>query len=127
MIDMKDAQSIFDTVAKHLLTQGEQSYDEVYGCLYRGPEGRTCAIGCLIDDKYYDPDMEGRNIDGLYDEFFGMFPDGFFQHRKLLAALQEMHDGLPPQLWADELMVIAEAHNLNKRVVEDHAGDRSGL
>lgn len=28
-------------------------------CMYRGPDGVRCAIGCLVDDDDYDPNWEG--------------------------------------------------------------------
>ena len=64
---MSDLQTIFDRVARHLLTQGEPcadgNADRRYAkCLYRGPGGRSCAVGCLITDANYSADLEGTSM-----------------------------------------------------------------
>lgn len=50
-------QEIFDTVSVHLLTQNEKSQESSFysSCLYRGPNGTKCAVGCLIKDEFYQP------------------------------------------------------------------------
>lgn len=62
-------QQIFDTVVKHLAAQKTRSYGtyKSHGvwstsCLYHGPNGTKCAVGCLIPDEKYSPDMEGLNV-----------------------------------------------------------------
>ena len=66
MIDHK--QELFDKVSKHLLTQNAKSvrfrpvYDQWPECRYRGDNHLSCAVGCLIDDKYYNPDCEGVSV-----------------------------------------------------------------
>ncbi len=57
-------QKIFDRVTQHLLNQRYPSVqDEIdESCLYRGPKGRSCSIGCLIDDEYYNEMLEGNTI-----------------------------------------------------------------
>lgn len=54
-------QMIFDTVRAHLLRQNRPSVNDI-GCAYRGEGGTMCAVGCLIDDRYYDPHFEGDNL-----------------------------------------------------------------
>jgi len=52
-------QEWFDTSVRGLRAQGGPSVCEVSGfCVYRGPEGRKCAIGFLIPDEKYDILME---------------------------------------------------------------------
>lgn len=86
------AQDIFDTVLTHLRKQGKPSMDIVQGdarCLYRGPGGTSCAIGCLMPDELYDADkMEHRGI----SEFIDIFPPEFHEHQTLLSDLQGAHD-----------------------------------
>ena len=56
-------QELFDKVAKHLLTQREPAIAKDYtACRYRAPDGKSCAIGCLIDDKHYKEDYEGVGV-----------------------------------------------------------------
>lgn len=57
-------QEIFDTVARHLLTQGARSMvpDGPRMCAYRGAEGRKCAVGVLIKDEFYRPALERQGM-----------------------------------------------------------------
>lgn len=67
-----DRQAIFDRVATHLLTQMVKSTrdhipedpldTDTYTdnrCMYRGANGTSCAIGCLIPDDKYEARFEG--------------------------------------------------------------------
>lgn len=48
-------QSAFDAVVKHSRTQKSKSMSpDGSNCLYRGPEGNKCWIGCLIPDNVFD-------------------------------------------------------------------------
>jgi hypothetical protein len=90
-------QEVFDYVSTFLLKQGVPSKDltqKNQPCLYRGPNGTKCAVGCLIPDELYDPVMESMPVVS-----FGKFPDvyamlGLGKHSRysLLAALQLSHD-----------------------------------
>ena len=55
-------QEMFDTMAAHLLKQGERSVSPInpQQCRYRGDHGLKCAVGALIKDKFYKPSLEGR-------------------------------------------------------------------
>lgn len=64
-------QETFDTVFRHLVKQGRRSMttQASYGenrdterCSYRGKGGTSCAIGCLIPDELYSPDIEGKSF-----------------------------------------------------------------
>lgn len=56
-------QGIFNKVVKHLIKQGRRAMIASNGnCAYRGLGGTSCAVGCLINDKNYKPDLEGRLI-----------------------------------------------------------------
>jgi hypothetical protein len=118
-------QEIFDTVAKHLFTQGKQSTDYV-SCLYRGPEGTKCAVGILIPDAAYDADMERCSVAGLFDpdacqldEF--SLPAWMAEHVNLLQRLQDVHD--TKHHWDDdermrwELSLAAQAYGLDDSIL----------
>lgn len=66
MPNQAEAQEIFNKVATHLLTQGKRSVASDGSCMYRGPEGTKCAIGCLIEDDEYHPLLEGKGAYGLF-------------------------------------------------------------
>ena len=89
-----DTQTVVDKVLQHLWDQGECSYNES-GCAYRGANGTKCALGILIPDELYHPDMEGlsfhqlcRKFDAVayLPEICAIVPVG--------ATLQDLHDGL---------------------------------
>lgn len=114
-------QEIFDTVAHHLLTQGEQSLGgTVDGCAYRGDDGRKCAVGCLIPDELYSPHMEGKTIMG--EEVYTVLQElGLMDGNKgkLLGDLQFLHDHdeQVPYSWEEDLLSIARGYQLDPTVV----------
>jgi hypothetical protein len=109
-------QEIFDRVAVHLLTQNERSADEIF-CKYRGPEGRMCAVGCLIPDEVYDIKMEGLATRSLIDHhpvIKDLFePDAL----GMLGGLQNIHDHKNIREWKQALIDLATANLLDYKVV----------
>jgi hypothetical protein len=56
---MFDKQKVFDTVVAHLRKQQTISrFENGKGCAYRGPNGTSCAVGCLIPDELYSATIE---------------------------------------------------------------------
>lgn len=56
-------QDIFEFTTTELLKQGKASMMSEFGissCLYRHPDGLKCAVGHLIDDEFYDEEMENQ-------------------------------------------------------------------
>jgi len=102
-------QEIFDTVAKHLFTQGCRSIevdddgDEL--CLYRGPKGRMCAIGVLIPDELYQESMEHQSSNNLLETPRYGLPAWMTDNKQLLGSLQQVHDS--PLKWEDSLAMRA--------------------
>jgi hypothetical protein len=133
-------QEIFDTVARHLFTQGERAgvlvADDVDGdpdfaCKYRAPGGRSCAVGVLIPDKAYREDMEGTGIMGVYTAFSGVLPGWMADNLKLLTSLQSVHDDY--HSWKstatlrEALFIAADFHGLNASVLEGLALIKSNV
>lgn len=56
-INNSSCQEIYDKVLNHLVKQGKKSIDSY--CKYRGPDNTSCAVGCLIPDDEYTPELEG--------------------------------------------------------------------
>jgi hypothetical protein len=54
------SQETFNRVVQHLRDQGEKSFNDKYKCAYRGTQGRSCAVGCLISDSQYRSGLEGQ-------------------------------------------------------------------
>jgi hypothetical protein len=59
-------QPLFDEIVAHLRKQNARSLNVsqltgASGCAYRGDNGLTCAVGCLIPDELYSPFIEGSS------------------------------------------------------------------
>lgn len=113
-------QEIFEKVAKHLLVQNEQSSDPIYDkCMYRDPDGRKCAVGCLIPDDKYFPMMDFM-FQPLYNNSSVKHALGDagidvenLEIMNLLQALQSTHDSYQPEEWVKRLKSVALMHKLD--------------
>lgn len=120
-------QEIFDTVTKHLSGMKKQSlragmFYEL--CAYRDLEGNKCAVGCLITDDEYTPEMdETGDVSALCEE--GLLPERLIPHIDLLSSLQDVHDR--EVNWVDnregmvfDLKEIASEYKLDSSVVDQY-------
>lgn len=55
-------QELFDTVALHLITQGKRATNQQGVPVYRASDGSKCAIGIIIPDRLYVPEIEYMDI-----------------------------------------------------------------
>jgi hypothetical protein len=99
-------QEIFDTVAKHLFTQGKPAKQMVPDpdsddgednqCRYRAADGTKCAVGVLIPDELYVESMEGQSLSGLIlnlgRQRLPELPSWMKENDRLLMDLQATHD-----------------------------------
>lgn len=108
-------QEIFDTVAKHLLTQMERS-ESRKGCLYRGPNGLKCAVGVLIKDEFYSEELEYATAD-VSEVMAALEKSGVF-YDEIMIDLQILHDEFYPVVWKASLNKVAERNNLSPAVLE---------
>lgn len=127
-------QEIFDTVAKHLFSQGQRAMmnnnhglDGEY-CAYRGENGMKCAVGVLIPDDMYDPDMDkfggdGTSIDCILHKYPDKVPEWFHENSVFLESLQDIHDSASNWVCTEEmkhrLSELAEELNLNNSVLSN--------
>lgn len=88
-IDMTE-QEAFTAALQHLRRQGCQAKSDALNCAYRTPEGHKCAVGALIPDELYMPEMEGKPADdaliaSLFSNLDAEFLDDlqFFLHDDL--------------------------------------------
>lgn len=51
-----------DKVIEQGCKSGDRDEDGDYMCLYRGPNGTKCAVGHLIADELYTPELEQLNV-----------------------------------------------------------------
>jgi hypothetical protein len=103
---------IIERVTEHLLGQGVPSVagnDVGYSCAYRGADGLKCAVGCLITDEAYTPDLEGEGVRNplvvaaLEKSGIECTPSIL----NLLNELQEIHDFEDPEAWAARLEKVS--------------------
>lgn len=126
---MEKLTEVYNTVRKHLLEQNEKSKlnPALHFCMYRGADGRKCAIGVLIKDEYYNSDLESKPINfdkpmaavllSLGEEVvWDMQADRFriycaglkltkYQKnlQRMLVYLQQTHDNAPVEHWRAHL------------------------
>jgi hypothetical protein len=110
---------MFSKVQAHLLGQLEQSQNDAGECVYRGPNGTMCAIGCLIKDEHYRPEFEGTAFDFLepigaalsrscgYESRLGLVGEYPYLDRALVD-WQNIHDGFRPGRWKEKLLLAHE-------------------
>lgn len=113
-------QQVFDKVALHLLKQNKRSEESANGaCLYRGPNGTMCAVGCLIPDELYDSSTEETSAhyvitgdDRLQKLFEPDVTRNFF-----LGKLQSIHDIEPVDWWYFYLTEFAVKQGLSTDIL----------
>jgi hypothetical protein len=116
-------QEIFDKVTMHLLRQGKksQSAGDNTTCLYRGPDGTSCAVGCLIKDEFYFSSLENLGVDTT-EVIEALRQSGVmgasFSSLGLLNDLQKLHDYANPSEWKEELSALAKRWGLSPGVTE---------
>lgn len=110
-------QEAFNRAAVHLLKQGRKSSTNkglIDFCLYRGPEGTACAVGCLIPDKEYKTGMEQEDISSIVSKV----PALHGLEYTFLVHLQIIHDDSDPEVWPDKLRLLADMYNLDTGVLD---------
>lgn len=114
---LPDLAGMLAVVAEHLMAQGVAATDG-QTCQYRGAEGRVCAIGALLPDRLYSPNMEGEP-GGRVLVKTGLVLGWDDERTGLADELQRIHDvaaGLPAvaarPLWASELARLAHQRGL---------------
>lgn len=112
---MTTLEQIFQRVKTHLLTQNAKSMHnrKIEGipsstaqCVYRSPDGLKCAVGCLIADEHYKPELEGLAALGKAVSnalIASGIPMNDHQTQRLVSYLQRLHDDYEPKEWAKEL------------------------
>jgi hypothetical protein len=86
-------ETLFNHIVAKMIEQGVPSYSS-HTCFYRlEQDGKQlkCAVGMVLKDEDYDPQMEGQSICNLVSKFKAYYLTG---HIGLLGVLQNMHDSL---------------------------------
>lgn len=108
--EVSELQKVFDRVALHLLQQGERSVDGTR-CLYRGQNGLKCAVGFLIADEHYSPELENKIVSCNPEVHLALQKSGVDtsvpRMTTMLGSLQYMHDNYPVESWHQRLSDMA--------------------
>lgn len=107
---MLNQQKLFNKVRKHLMAMEKQSVSE-YSCAYRGENGAKCAIGILIKDKYYNPEIEGKTVANPFVKQALLDSGVDLSNLNLLCDLQQTHDEYFEDR-EERLQKVAEKHGL---------------
>jgi len=90
-------QEMFSKAVSGVIAQGGPSRTKEI-CLYRGPTGRKCGIGHLIEDKDYLKEMDDHEVNGGSDvsNLYGrdVLPSYLGSNLQFLVSLQCLHDGM---------------------------------
>lgn len=108
-------QELFDKIATHLLAQNKKSEadeaidleDALFSCLYRGPNGTKCAVGCIIPDDEYQESWEGMSVSWIIDSRLSPTLMQYKEHLSMLSYLQSIHDNYKPDVWRKVLKEAA--------------------
>jgi hypothetical protein len=114
-MNFKSKQALFDFISNHLLRQGKKSND-LTSCLYRGPGGRKCAVGCVIPDELYSDAMERKSTGQLIVLSASngyKLPWYIIRYRNFLEEFQAIHDVARISQWKDHLIELGKRHKLD--------------
>jgi hypothetical protein len=94
------------------MRQKAKAIDAFGSCQYRAPDGKKCAVGCLIPKRLYTSSIEGLPADSstlipIYKKLGINSSNLAFLH-----SLQWVHDNNAESDWKDKLRVIAKEHHL---------------
>ena len=119
-------QQIFDRATEHLRQQRAQSIDPVTSvCRYRGPDGLKCAVGVLIPDELYSPEMEGLLADEVVKRHPALASLFSADSPSLLNSLQHVHDFWALKDWEEGFAEIAKEHRLESSLIRAQRGQRT--
>lgn len=95
-----------DAMEKALIGEdGDFDHDLYLNLLYELNAEAKCAVGHLISDEHYDPDIEGKMIDSDVMEIVKLSNPNWTMSDKtfdLLKRLQKTHDSIPVEMWKKE-------------------------
>jgi hypothetical protein len=127
------AQTLFDKAVVHLFEQGRPAYVHRDGrktstCAYRGGGTTACAVGCLIPDDRYVPEMEEHTVE---DDIVRNIMPELQPFELMLYDVQSVHDtnaardtdgAFVRDSLAQALIHVAERHGLSRAVIDAKSG-----
>lgn len=95
---------VAEFVFRHLLKQRVRSIRQEDGyCVYHGPDGMSCAVGCLIPRTTNTTAVEGLKLEDAFEKLYSLrtrkalcrgVPDDRQNYLLALDCLQHVHDSL---------------------------------
>jgi hypothetical protein len=128
------AQTLFDKAVVHLFDQGRPAYvhddkgNKTSTCAYRGGGTTACAVGCMIPDDRYVPEMEEHTVD---DEIVRKIMPELLPFEIMLYDVQSVHDVAAERKTdgsfdrgslAEALGIVAEKHGLSRSAIDAQIG-----
>ena len=99
-------EGVFEFVKQHLITQGEKS-SSTTSCYYRDSEELSCAVGCLIEDQFYNVGLEFHNGDDpVVIEAVQKSLPNWVINKDMLLYLQSIHDEHEVDEWEWQLEIL---------------------
>jgi hypothetical protein len=111
MTEYLQAEDVFRLVREHMRGMPRPAISDEYVGMYRTPDRLKCPIGALIPDELYNPEYEGIGVEvllrklGAVDLFGKEIGKGIDE---LLVDIQDIHDGVNPERWMEELDCLEE-------------------
>lgn len=87
---------VSERIRDHLIKQKALSLLDGGGCAYRGANGAMCAVGCLISDAAYNPNMErlGSTSVTVFNALVASGVEVNANVERFLRDWQRYHDGM---------------------------------
>ena len=108
---MENNQKAFTDMVLHLRKQNAKALDPQVecenNCLFRAPDGNKCAVGGLIKDELYYPELESMGVENpKMTEVLERsgYPDVC---SGLLRDMQHVHDAEGIQDWEKQFAIVA--------------------
>lgn len=106
LTELKTDRDVFDYISLFLINQNEKSYSDDLNptCAYRGGHGMKCAIGCLIEDRFYHETLENNTpYDVSVKNALMLSVPNYKVNEKFLAQMQYVHDEIGIEFWEAQL------------------------
>jgi len=114
MSKLQSKQAVLNKVARHLVKQNESSL-EGPTCMYYGPNGLKCAIGCLIPENLYYKGLETMHVTSKSVlRVLGAVINFKKVDKDFLEDLQRVHDNEEPEYWKAKLSEVAKDYGLKQ-------------
>lgn len=124
LLNLETDYDIFNYVKEHLLKQNEKSVDPwSLSCHYRSQkeDGKVlmCAVGCLIDDRFYIEEFENSSPNDLrVRQAVESSINNWAYNVSLLSELQNIHDEYEPDQWSLKLEYLESYFNEDNEYIQ---------